>query len=291
MKIPVFFRPEMIASSGSSISPSAHKPKILIEALKFEGFPIEIREQQPVTRDDYYAVHRKEFVDGVLDLKIDNGFENKSADVAASLPYTSGAMLDAARFATKEMPACAPVSGFHHAEWSRAMGFCTFNGLMVAAYKLVKEGKKVAIIDCDMHYGNGTDNIMANVAELSKVYHLTFGKFYTRRHQAAHYLRELREASNLRADLKSYAPDVILYQAGADCHIDDPYGGVLTTQEMYERDVLMFEIARGLGIPICWNLAGGYQVEKDGSCRKVIDLHINTFKAAMKVYGVPMVCR
>jgi hypothetical protein len=54
---------------------------------------------------------------------------------------------------------------------------------------------------------------------------------------------------------------------------------------MYQRDLRMFQIAKEKQIPLTWNLAGGYQVEKDGSIDKVIQLHMNTFKACKEVYG------
>ena len=49
---------------------------------------------------------------------------------------------------------------------------------------------------------------------------------------------------------------------------------------------MMFTIAKELKIPLAWNLAGGYQIEKDGSIDKVIEIHLNTFKAANEVYGI-----
>jgi acetoin utilization deacetylase AcuC-like enzyme len=76
-----------------------------------------------------------------------------------------------------------------------------------------------------------------------------------------------------------------MYQAGADVHIDDIYGGILTTEQMIERDTKVFTIARDLKIPIAFNLAGGYQVDKNGDITKVLDLHINTVKAAISVYS------
>jgi len=74
--------------------------------------------------------------------------------------------------------------------------------------------------------------------------------------------------------------DVVLYQAGADPHIDDPLGGWLTTQQLAERDRLVFESARQRGIPLAWNLAGGYQ----SPLRKVLDVHDNTMRACALAY-------
>ena len=69
--------------------------------------------------------------------------------------------------------------------------------------------------------------------------------------------------------------DVILYQAGADPHVNDPLGGWLTTQQLHERDRLVFEAAAELGIPAAWNLAGGYQTPLN----KVLTIHDNTMRA------------
>lgn len=51
--------------------------------------------------------------------------------------------------------------------------------------------------------------------------------------------------------------DVVLYQAGADPHVDDPQGGYLTTEQLAERDFMVFCECRQRGLPIAWNLAGG----------------------------------
>ena len=75
--------------------------------------------------------------------------------------------------------------------------------------------------------------------------------------------------------------DVVLYQAGADQHIDDPLGGLLTTAQLRARDETVFQILAELRIPVAWNFAGGYQKEADGSIPKVIEVHSNTARAAI----------
>ncbi len=74
--------------------------------------------------------------------------------------------------------------------------------------------------------------------------------------------------------------DVILYQAGADPHIDDPLGGWLTTRQLFERDQHVFESAAELGIPVAWNLAGGYQTP----LRKVLTIHDGTMMACVATH-------
>ena len=76
-------------------------------------------------------------------------------------------------------------------------------------------------------------------------------------------------------------PEIFL---GADPHINDPLGGWLTTEQLAERDRLVFSAAKRLGIPIAWNLAGGYQIDEDGGISKVIEIHNNTMLACTETY-------
>lgn len=287
----VFYSDKLVAvqgkqSFGGIQSPSARKPAELAKAL--ESVPnIEFVAPNPLTPDDIKLCHDPRYVDGVMDLSIESGFGTKDEAISKSLMYTNGAMYDAALAATADRPTCALVAGFHHAGYAGWKGlgfFCTFNGLMIAAAKLAP--KKVAIIDCDQHHGNGTDDILGILKELnSSVSHLTFGQHFSRPPQAKMYLSWFDPDSVVVRFLQFKKPDVIIYQAGADVHVDDPYGGCLTTEQMMQRDRRMFEIAKELKIPLAWNLAGGYQIGPNNSIQKVIDLHLNTFRVCQEVYN------
>ena len=294
----VFYSPKQVVDQGEQNlagiikSPSAMKPKYIAEAIKDFTY-IELVEPNPVIIDDLKLCHEASYVDNVMNLVVENGFGCKSKEVNASLLYTNGAMLDAARAATANSPSCALVSGFHHAGyhgWKGLGYFCTFNGLIITAMKLLQEHmSKITIIDCDMHWGNGTDNILSCKPELYRqIKHITFGKVFHSSNDADEYLNELTVDENgcVYSELAEYKPDVILYQAGADVHVNDPYGGIFNTEQIYERDLRIFRIAKSLNIPIAWNLAGGYQIEEDGSIDKVIEIHLNTFKACQEVYGL-----
>ncbi|MGQ0621382.1 MAG: histone deacetylase [Panacagrimonas sp.] len=277
--IPVFYCPEMVAQVGG-ISPSAGKPARLIEQWTMQCQPIEIRVPDPVTVQDFYRVHDRKFVDGVLALQLPNGFGDWSPEVAASLAFTSGSMLAAAREAiANRCIAVAPCSGFHHAHYASNGGFCTFNGLMVAAAALKEEGsrpRRIGILDCDHHYGDGTDDILRVLGDSANwLKHYSAGSKYSEPRQAAEFLQKLPGIVRSFHDC-----DVMLYQAGADPHIDDPLGGWLTTEQLRQRDVLVFSTAREIGLPVAWNLAGGYQKPLS----KVLDIHTNTLKASIDVY-------
>ncbi|MCX7960067.1 MAG: hypothetical protein N2653_00640, partial [Burkholderiales bacterium] len=199
-------------------------------------------------------------------------------EVARSLPWTSGAMLSAARKAIANgQVAIAPCSGFHHAGWAHAGGYCTFNGLVVAAQVLLREGlvRRVGILDFDQHWGDGTEDIIETL-RLRAIVHYSAGAEYGERRQAKRFLEAIPEIVSRFAGC-----DAILYQAGADPHVEDPLGGWLTTDELYLRDRRVFEAARALRVPVAWNLAGGYQKP----LRKVLDIHDNTLRACWEVYG------
>lgn len=278
--VPVFFTSLMVADSRSA-SPSSAKPAKVVESWRRQ-FPIELMEPEPVTVQQLALAHDPGFVDAVLNCKIDNGFGNRSAEVAATLPYTTGAMLAAARHAlATRAAAAAPVSGFHHAGYACAEGFCTFNGLMVTALVLKKEGaEKIGILDLDMHYGNGTDAITYRTGSSAWIKHFSAGLCYREPHQAGAFFSVLPEVLASMVDC-----DVVLYQAGADPHVNDPYGGWLTTEELRRRDAMVFDGLRTRGVPVAWNLAGGYQVESDGTIPKVLEIHDNTMRECIRAYG------
>lgn len=259
-------------------SPSAAKPAAVMAAWREQWPTLEVRAPVPASREDLCRAHDPGFVDGVLGLKHYNGFGTRSADVATSLPYTNGAMLTAARWALgAHATVAAPVSGFHHARWGESAAFCTFNGLLVAAFALRAErpALRVGILDYDYHYGDGTDDILDKVGR-EGIVHVTAGADWRHVADARAFL------DNIPSDLARLAGcDVVLYQAGADPHVDDPLGGFLTTAELALRDWRVFAGLYERGVPVAWNLAGGYQ----DPLSKVVGIHVNTMRAAIEAEG------
>lgn len=283
IRIPVFYSPRMVAQA-EGYSPSAYKPRLVAEALAASGFPIQFFEPSPVSVADFERVHTPAFVRGILFCELANGFGDLDSEVAKSLPYTSGSMLDAARAAKPNLPAASLSSGFHHAGYACCQGFCTFNGLMVAAAAILKEGRarSIAIVDADMHYGDGTEDILGLLDDLrERIQHISLGREHHSRHHARAYLESMR---GLDALFRRNHPDLILYQAGADPHVNDPLGGVLTSDELRERDSILFRIAHDQGIPVAWNLAGGYQRTDTGAIDPVVAIHLATFEEAVRMY-------
>lgn len=282
--IPVFYEECMLADqAGSTLSPSSSKPRFVLQSWIEQEYPIEIRPIEPVSVEDLSRAHAPSFVRRVLACERDNGFSNRLPQVAASLPYTSGAMLCAAKEALANgAVAVAPTSGFHHAGYNSAEGFCTFNGLMVAALALrAVPGQwnlRIGILDIDQHYGNGTDDILGRMwsAERDLTPHYTVGAARYQSRDAVAWLNVLPDlVDEMFGDC-----DLVLYQAGADPHVDDPFGGFLTTEQLHERDQIVFRVLHARRVPVAWNLAGGYQ----SPLRKVLDIHDNTMQACVREF-------
>jgi acetoin utilization deacetylase AcuC-like enzyme len=266
-----------MVADAQSYSPSAGKPREVVESWKQLGIALEFPHFDPASREQLCLAHAPAFVDGILAGQISNGFGNRSMAVANALPWTSGAMLAAARAAIANgRAAVAPVSGFHHARHGTAGGFCTFNGLIVAARALQAEGvvRRVGILDFDQHYGDGTDQILRHLG-LQDIAHYTAGADYGAPDQAEEFLAAIPSRVRQFADCH-----VLLYQAGADPHIDDPLGGWLTDAQLAQRDRLVFETCHELCLPVAWNLAGGYQTP----LRKVLNIHDATLRACATCY-------
>lgn len=276
----IFYSPKQTVRDNNSFSPSAGKPEHVVNQFLETGRVDVDTQWHPITQKDLSLAHDSKFVDDVLNLRKPNGFGNRLPSVAASLPYTVGSFVRAAEYAlTNNTAAMSPTSGFHHSGYRYCHGFCTFNGLMVAAVFLrrVYNVSKVGIIDFDAHYGDGTAEIIRTLRGADRfVEHLTFGSFTRIGMNFDLWL------DRLEADLidQFHSCDILFYQAGADPHIDDPLGGYLTTEQMKRRDDIVFKVAKKLNKPIVWNLAGGYQ----DPLQKVLDIHNNTLQACLEHY-------
>ncbi len=275
--IPVFYDARM-ACEPEGFSPSPAKPRKAVESWQRLDLPIRIEAVRPLTREEIAVAHDRGFVDGVLDLRTVNGHGTCSPKLAATLPFTTGAMVATGRSAWKSGgPAAAPVSGFHHAGWSSGGGFFTFNGLAIAAVLLHGEGcGRVGILDCDQHRGDGTEDIVRRLG-LNWVRHCTADRDYERAAESfLHDLPAMTEGFR--------GCDVLLYQAGADPHVHDPLGGWLTTEQLRRRDAIVFETCKRIGLGVAWDLAGGYQEPGSDGRWPVLEVHDNTMRECARVY-------
>ncbi|TBR20251.1 histone deacetylase [bacterium] len=182
--------------------------------------------------------------------------------------------------------------GSHHAFAARGEGYCLLNDLAIALLVLKAEGKvaRAAVVDLDVHQGNGTASILAGREGL-----ITFSMhqedLYPERKEAstrdiglpagtgdAKYLKILEE--ELTAFL-ARRPELVVYQAGVDVWEGDLLGGLsLTPEGVAARDRLVFRLCRQRGVPVAVTLGGGY-AEDLGD---VAALHARTLTTGIEVF-------
>lgn len=288
--VPVFYTPALDAPRQGA-SPSAAKPHLAVTSWLDKEYAVELQVFPSVPMPLLTKVHDTSYVTGVLSLREENGFGTKDELVARSVLHTTGSFSAAAAHAYRTgRVACSPTSGFHHAAWDRGGGYCTFNGLAIAAANLLREegAQVVGILDLDAHYGDGTEDVLDKVPMFdSRVRHFTRG-VPGYRDDAEELLAAIPRTLKT---WKAQGVDIVLYQAGGDLHIEDPLGaGLLTSKQMRERDRRVFTACAELGLPVAWNLAGGYQEDKTkptlaGRLRPVLDIHDATMEECLRVFG------
>ncbi len=281
---PIFYDPRQSVTGVDSFSPSAGKPARLMALLvetHGEALAQRVTTFNPVTRDELCLVHDSRYVDDVFAGRVLNGFETRDPRVPEACLWTIGSLVGAVRAAAGGATAFSPTSGFHHAGHAWGGGYCTFNGLMVATALYLRAHPKamVGILDCDYHYGDGTTDILKHYPSLARrVIHRTSGSVFREgsRDSPLEFFAWLHHSIE---DLNDFGCDVVIYQAGADMHIKDPLGGLLTDGEMQRRDRMVFE---GIDAGIAWNLAGGYRGGSTGSFEDdpVLRTHLTTLGEA-----------
>lgn len=267
MKISVFSRPEMYTMDRRE-PPGLWKGELVTNTV-MSGAVIR-QDFRKVTEEQLKKVHDPDYVDAVLSCQKGNGYSTRNPDHLENILWSNGSFIAAAHHAMRKGIAFSPTAGFHHACYKRGGGYCTFNGLLVAVATL-PPGTTVLILDGDQHLGDGVEDILqhektagqfANVGYLSVAHYDTTARF-------TELAKDLIHAGNF---------DLVMYQAGADCHQDDILGGgIWSTREMAIRDAVIFDEAARTGTPIVWNLAGGYGAP---SMKNTCMLHYNTWQAA-----------
>ena len=281
-----FYNPGFAAPIGEHIMPMRKFALVAGEVRAW--LPQVIMEKpEPLTREDLLRVHKAEYVDAVRtgaprELAESQKFPWSEA-LYASVCLTGGGVLAAARSALESGASAALASGFHHACADHGEGFCTFNGLVVALEALRAEGKirTAAILDMDLHYGNGTASLATSRPWLRAL--SIYGNDYWnnqpyRDDTKCHHTDGLNHFSvplvpsgksdrevllgamnrHLLWLIQDAKPDILLYQAGADPLRDDPYSPLqLTHEDLETRDRMVFEFAKSEKIPVAWVLAGG----------------------------------
>jgi len=203
-----------------------------------------------------------------------------------------GATLSAAKDAMETGWGGTLGGGTHHAFRAEGAGFCIFNDVAVAIQWLRSQGKikRAAVIDLDVHQGDGTAEIFAGDPEVFTLSIHCQSNFPFRKQvskldvalpdkvEDAEYLETLESAL---PRIFLFAPEVIFYQSGVDGLLTDVLGRLsLTPQGLIQRDRMVMRSVRDSGIPLVLTSGGGYSKPIELSA----EAHANTYRTAWEVY-------
>jgi len=268
------------------------KYRLLKERVLSEGLATlsQIHDAPAATDDMLLRVHDaryvSEFRSGTLapDAIRRLGFPWSEALVERSLRALAGTVA-ASRHALEHGVAMNLAGGTHHAFPSYGEGFCVFNDVAVATRVLQAEGsvRRVAIIDLDVHQGNGTHAIFEG-DDSAYTFSMHGGRNFPFRKVPGTLDVELDDGTGdheylaLLADalprvLHDARADIVFYLAGADPHERDKLGRLsLTFDGLRRRDMMVIESCREIGLPVAVTIAGGYGHDVDDTVR----IHLGT---------------
>jgi acetoin utilization deacetylase AcuC-like enzyme len=281
------------------------KYRLLRDRVAAELSGIELAEAPAAIDSELRLAHTPGYVGAVVDGRLtpaeqrEIGFPWSPAMVERSR-RSVGASIAAARSALARGVSVNLAGGTHHAHADRGSGFCVFNDVVIAArlmqaesLRLQRRPLRVAVIDLDVHQGNGTAAICRDDATI-----------YTLSMHGANNFPFHKEASDLDVELPDGCgdgaylaaldraldrlwrhheaadlPGLIFFLAGADPHEGDRLGRLkLTADGLAERDRRVFDAALARRIPVAVSMAGGYgRVIED-----TVGLQVNTLRLALE---------
>lgn len=282
------------------------KYRLLRDAIVAELPAVRLEQAPPATEGELALVHTPAYVDAVLHGTLSRAQQREigfpwSPAMAERARRSVGATVAAARDALREGVAANLAGGTHHASADTGSGYCVFNDLAVAArlmqaewHRLHRRVLRVAVIDLDVHQGNGTAAIFRDDPT---VYTLSMhgAKNFPFRKVPGDldidlpdgctdepYLEALDAAlTQLWRDHGDQPPGLVLFQAGADPHEGDRLGRLkVTAAGLAERDRCVFTACRSRGIPVVLTMGGGYgHVIED-----TVAVQLQTYREAVAVW-------
>jgi acetoin utilization deacetylase AcuC-like enzyme len=295
----ISYTPRYYADIGEGHVFPIRKFELVRDRLLGEGTlkPADIVEPQPAPLADVLLVHTDDYV-----TRLRAGLLTPREIRRLGLPWSkalvrrsflaAGGTLNAARWAIKEGVGSNLAGGTHHAYPDRGEGFCVLNDVAIAIRALGRDHRirRAAVVDCDVHQGNGTAAIFAGDAEV-----FTFSM-----HGAKNYPL-FKERSTLDVELPdgtgddeylgtlsthlprvfAHEPDLVFYLGGADPYRGDKLGRLaLTIEGLRARDELVLAECRKRGLPVATVMSGGYASDINDT----VEIHCNTIRAVRAVF-------
>ena len=297
MNVPLVHHPDYYSDIGVHVFPT-QKFALVLEGIRarISDFDTCVHVPSPATREQLLRAHSTEYL---ADL---DACRRTPRTISSELPLTrqiieayylmAGGTCLAARLALEHSCAMNLGGGFHHAFADRAEGFCYVNDVAVAAREVQTQGwaERVAIIDTDLHQGNGTARIFHDDPSVFTV-SIHQENLYPPKEQSdldigladgagdGEYLARLK--SGLDTVFGRFQPQFVLYVGGVDPYQKDLLGSLQLSKEgIKNRDAMVFRACRDQGCPVAAVLAGGYASD----LRDTVEMHINTYLAMCDVF-------
>ena len=291
----VFYSPAYVGAAHHF--DTTRKARWVAESVKADPIAgVALHEPEPLTEADVMAVHAPAYVRAVRDgepraLAESQGF-TWDPGLWPMVLASNGGAVGAARAALTDGVAGSLSSGLHHARRDRGNGYCTFNGLVLAARAALGAGAgSVLILDLDAHCGGGTASLIADEPRIRQVdvsvdpfdaYEPGAQSSLTLVRDASRYLAAISEQLE-RFERRALAPGLCIYNAGMDPCESSSVGALrgITPAILAERERHVFDWCRARSIPVAFVLAGGYigaRLDEAG----LVALHRLTIAAAAR---------
>ena len=295
----VFYTPRYYADIGQGHIFPIRKFELVRDRLLAEGTLLraELCEPEAASIDDVLLVHTGDYVsrlcDGTLTPKELRrlGLPWSELLVRRSF-YAVGGTIAAARVALREGYGSNLAGGTHHSFADRGEGFCVLNDVAVAIQVLRKERliERAAIVDCDVHQGNGTATIFAGDAD-TFTFSIHGANNYPLFKARSSFDVELPDGTTDDDYLETlnhhlpavfaHDPEIVFYLAGADPYAGDKLGRLaLTIDGLRRRDACMLRECYEREVPVVTVMSGGYGKDINDT----IEIHCNTIRMVKEVF-------
>jgi len=264
-----------------------------------QSIPFELLVPESATLEQLYLAHERSYVERVF-----TGQMSEKEMRRIGFPWTPqlverarrsvGGTIAACRAALQESASANLAGGTHHAYAEHGEGYCVFNDVAVAARAMQVEGgaRRVLIVDCDVHQGNGTAAILTGDPTIF-TFSIHGDKNFPFHKEKSDldialpdgagddaYLSALE--SGLLQALEQASADLAIYLAGADPYAGDRLGRLaLSKAGLLERDVRVMQACRQVGLPLAVVMAGGYA----RNIEDIVDIHYQTISTLARLFA------
>lgn len=302
----VFYTPRYYANIGDGHIFPIRKFELVRDKLLFEGTlqPDELIEPAPAEIADVLLVHTEDYVS-----RLCNGALTGKEIRRLGLPwseslvqrsfYAVGGTVAATEVSLAEGYSSNLAGGTHHAFPDRGEGFCVLNDVAIAirALRARKLIRRAAIVDCDVHQGNGTATIFSGDTD-TFTFSIHGANNYPLFKAQSSLDVELPDGTSDKEYLECLAhhlpavfahdPDIVFYLAGADPYAGDKLGRLAVSIDgLRARDMLLLRECYKRETPVVTVMSGGY----GKNINDTIEIHCNTIRMVKEVFETPVATR